>query len=160
MRIAPLLLLVACGNPDTTFSNGTGNGDVADGTGRMEIDKTEIVISEIEGAFSKSEAFTITSVGDTNLLIYEIRIVADADDVFYFDEVENVELAPEQTVTYSVVAQLEVAEPSEGQLRVRTNDPDNAALIVPLKAWPQGYVPPEDTGGGGDTGDSGDTGTP
>lgn len=151
MRLTALLLLVGCSPTDTTLTNGNGNDDVVSGTGAMTIDKPEITIADIEVGYSKSEQFTITSTGDANLRIYEIRIVADASDVFFFEEVEEVELAPTQTATYTVVADLAVAEPAEGQLRVRTSDPDNAALIVPLHAYPTGYVPPEDTGGA-DTG--------
>ncbi|MFN7147477.1 MAG: hypothetical protein ACK4YP_27165 [Myxococcota bacterium] len=162
MRLAVLVLLAGCGPQDTAFSNGNGDPDLPTGTGRMEIDQTEITVQNIDVGYSKSAQFTITSVGDANLLLYEIRVVTDVDDVFYFDEVEDVELAPEQSATYSVVADLEVDAPSVGELRIRTNDPDYANLIVPLNAWPEGYVPPEDTGGGGDTGaDTGeDTASP
>lgn len=155
MRIVALLMLAACGAPDTTLTNGSGDNEAVNGDGRLTVDKTEIVVADIVVGFSKSESFTVTSVGTSNLRIYEIRLVANPDEVFYFDEVEDIELAPEQTASYTVVADLDVAEPSEGQLRLRTSDPDNANLIIPLAAWPEGYVPPDDTG---DTG--GDTGTP
>lgn len=155
MRLAVLVLLAGCGPQDTAFSNGNGDQDLPTGTGRMEIDQTEITIENINVGYSQSEPFTIKSVGDASLLIYEIRVVTDVDDVFFFDEVEDLEFAPGQEETFSVVADLEVDAPSDGELRIRTNDPDYANLIVPLHAWPEGYVPPEDTGG--DTGE--DTGT-
>lgn len=156
MRLAVLVLLAGCGPQDTAFSNGNGDPDLPTGTGRMEIDKTEILVENINVGYSQSEQFTIKSVGDANLLIYEIRVVTDVDDVFFFDEVEDLEFPPGQEETYSVVADLEVDAPSDGELRIRTNDRDYANLIVPLHAWPEGYVPPEDTGGG-DTGE--DTGS-
>jgi hypothetical protein len=150
MRIAALLLLVGC-TPQTGFSNGKNNQDLPTGTGRMEIDKTEITVSDIQVGYSESVPFTITSVGDANLIIYEVRIVTDVDDAFYIDEFEEIELAPGQDKIFSLVADLEADAPAEGELRIRTNDPDYASFIVPLAAWPEGYVPPEDTGGS-DTG--------
>jgi hypothetical protein len=162
MRLVALLALVGCGAPDTTLSIPGKDGEMATGSGKLEIDKSEITIDAIQGTYSKSEAFTVTSIGDANLLIYEIRLVANPDEVFFFDEVDDVEHANGQAASYSVVARYDT-EPgfaADGELRLRTNDPDNAQLIVPLHAYPEGYVPPEDTGGGtgGDTG--GGTGTP
>lgn len=159
MRLALLALgLVGCAQTDTGLGTGnTGDDTIVTGTGRMELDKTEIVISDIELGYSKSESFTVTSVGDANLQIYEIRIVADVTDSFYFDEVDDVELAVGQTASYTVVADLNSDAPAEGELRLKTSDPDANALIVPLYAYPQGYEPPEDTGAQ-DTGAPEDTG--
>jgi hypothetical protein len=146
MYILALTFLVGCSPQDTGLTNGNNDNDIVTGTGRMTLSVPEIVIEHIELGYSKSASFTIESVGDGNLLIYEIRIVADADDVFFFDEVENAELAPGQTSEpYSVNADLTVDAPSYGELRLRTSDPDAAALILPLHAYPDGYVPPEDT---------------
>lgn len=148
-------LLVGCVPTDTSLTSGGDTNDIPVGTGRMTLSVQEVVITDIQVGYSKSGPFTIESVGDANLQIYQIRIVADADDVFYFDEVEEVdevELAPGQSVDYTVNADLSVAEPSVGELRLRTSDPDAAALILPLAAYPEGYVFPEDTGadsGGG-----------
>ncbi|MDP2307255.1 MAG: hypothetical protein Q8P18_14610 [Pseudomonadota bacterium] len=140
--------LVGCAPQDTTLTNGGDTNDIVTGTGRMTLSVTELVISDIQVDYSKSGTFTIESVGDGNLQIYEIRIVADADDAFYFSEEEDIELAPGQTSDpYSVTADLSEAEPSYGELRLRTSDPDAASLILPLSAFPEGYVPPEDTGG-------------
>lgn len=143
-----LLALAGCSSTQTTLTNTGKDQAYASGSGKLEIDKTEIVIADIEGTYSKSESFTVTSVGDANLILDEIRIVANPDEVFFFDEVEDVELANGQSVSYTVVAHYDVEPgfPSEGQLRLRTNDPDNAALILPLYAYPEGYVAPEDTG--------------
>ena len=145
MSILALTFLVGCGPQDTGLTNGNNDNDIVTGTGRMTLSVSELVIENIELGFSQSSQFTIESVGDANLLIYEIRIVADPDDVFYFDELEDAELAPGQSSSHSVNADLTVDAPSYGELRLRTSDPDAAALILPLSAYPEGYVPPEDT---------------
>ena len=157
MHILALSLLVGCSPQDTSLTTGNKDGDIVEGTGRMSVSVEELTISEIQVGYSKSGPFTVTSVGDSNLQIYEIRVISDASDVFWVEEWgDTVELAPEQAATYSVVADLNLNEPAEGELRIRTSDPENANLILPLHAYPEGYVPPEDTGDTGDTG--GDSG--
>jgi hypothetical protein len=156
MHILALSLLVGCSPQDTGLSNGPDDQELATGTGKMELDVTEIVISDIMLGYSKSAQFTVTSTGDANLQIYEIRIVADESDVFFFEEVEDIEFAPGQGDTFTVVADLDVAAAADGSLRLRTSDPDNATVTLPLHAYPEGYVPPEDTGDTADTG--GDSG--
>lgn len=162
-----LILGLACTSTDTGLTNGGGNGDTVPGTGRLTLSTEALEIPDVQVGYSKSAPFTVTSIGDANLIIYEIRIVADATDAFYFDEVEDITLAPKQEVTYNVVADLPDANPATGELRIRTNDPDYAAFVMPLCAWPEGWATPEtacgtDTGtgtgtdtGGGDTGDTG-----
>ncbi|MES2638775.1 MAG: hypothetical protein V4850_04815 [Myxococcota bacterium] len=145
MSILALTFLVGCGPQDTGLTNGNNDNDIVNGTGRMTLSVTELVIEHIVLGFSQSAQFTVESVGDANLQIYEMRIVADTDDVFFFNELENLEMAPGQSESYSVVADLTVDAPSYGELRLRTSDPDAAALILPLHAYPEGYVPPEDT---------------
>lgn len=154
--VVALLALVGCSAPQTTLSNNGTEDEGLIGDGVISVDKTEIVIADIEGTYSKSESFTITSAGDGNLLVYEIRLTANPDEVFFFDEVEDVELATGQTATYTVVAHYreEPGFPTTGELRIRSNDADAPTLLIPLAAYPEGYEPPEDTGGdtGGDTG--------
>jgi len=151
MHFLALSLLVGCSPQDTGLTNGPDDQEVPTGTAKMELDVTEIVIADIVLGYSKSASFTATSVGDSNLQIYEVRIVADKSDVFFFEEVEDLELAPGQSKTLTVVADLDVDAPAEGSLRLRTSDPDNATVTLPLHAYPEGYVPPEDT----DTADTG-----
>ena len=154
-----LILGLACGPTDTGLTNGGGGGDTVPGTGRLELSTDTIEITDIQIGYSKSAPFTITSIGDANLIIYEIRIIADATDAFFFEDVEDVELAPKQAATYNVVADLDEAVKATGELRIRTNDPDYASFNIQLSAYPEGWV---DTGGatGGDTGGGtgGDTG--
>lgn len=155
-----LILGLACSPTDTGLTNGGGGGDTVPGTGRLELSTLDMVITDVEVGYSKSSPLTITSIGDGNLLIYEIRIVADATDAFYFDEVEDVELAPKQSVTYNVVADLPDENPATGELRIRSNDPDYASFNLPLSAYPLGWDTGGTTGGdtGGDTGSGGTTG--
>jgi hypothetical protein len=150
-----LVVLVGCAPQDTTLGNGNDQNDVVTGTGRMQLDPEALTIQDIEVGYSKSGDFTITSVGDADFILSEAKIVADASDVFYFDEVEDVRLAPGQSATYTVVADLDEATAADGQLRLKTNDPDASTYLLDLHAWPLGYVPPEDTGGGDSGGDSG-----
>ncbi len=149
------VLLVGC-TQSTSLSNGGRDNEVVTGSGTMSIDPAEVYILDLEGEFGKSSPITISSIGDANLVIYEIKITADATESFFFEEVEeDVELQPGASVTYSVYAQLADGNPAEGQLRLRTNDVDATALTVPLYAWPLGYEPPDT---GTDTGtDSGAT---
>lgn len=149
-----LILGLACGPTDTGLTQGGGGGDTVPGTGRLSLSTEEVTIVDVDPGYSKSGQFTVTSIGDANLIIYEIRIVADATDSFYFDEVEDVTLAPKQSATYTVVADLAESIVATGELRLRTNDPDYASYNMPLSAYPLGW---SDTGGGGDTG--GDTGS-
>ncbi|MDP2315143.1 MAG: hypothetical protein Q8P41_19745 [Pseudomonadota bacterium] len=155
MKLLALTLLIGCGSPQTGLTNGPKDVDIVTGTGKMSVDREELVIADIQVDYSRSESFVISSIGDGNLQIYEIRIVADVSDVFFSEEIEDLELAPTQTYSYTVVADLAAPEPADGELRIRTSDPDAPNFILPLHAWPEGYVPPEDTGadsGGADSG--------
>ena len=153
MRVIPLLaVLAACSGTDTTLTNGNSDVDTVVGNGVMEIDKTEVLIDGLVVDFAQSDSFTITSAGEANLLIYEIRIIADATQSFYFEEVEDIELAPGQTRTENVTCTLTSDAPVDGILRIRTNDPDKASFELPIIGWPEGYTGDTDTGTTGDTG--------
>ncbi len=158
-RLLSLCALLAGCTQSTSLSNGGTASEVVTGSGKMMVDPAEVYILDLEGEFGKSALLTISSIGDANLVIYEIKITADATDSFFFEEVEDVELQPGASVSYPVYGQLSDANPAEGQLRLRTNDVDATSLTVPLYAWPLGYEPPDTvTDTGTDTGtDSGAT---
>jgi len=138
------LALAGCGND-------TGFGDAVDptitapsGVATMELSAASFTWDALVVGYSNSQDLTITSVGDGDLEIDEIKIVTDPDDAFFFDEIEDVVLQPTQTVTYAVVADMDVGWPldafAQGQLRIRTNDSACITAMLPLLAYPEGYT--------------------
>lgn len=143
-----LTLGIACGPQDTGLGIAPQDQDIVTGSGGIQVDPPALLIADVQQGYSRSGDFTVTSVGDGNLLMYELRIVADAANAFAFIELEDVALAPGVSVTYTVAAQIVGTEPVDGQLRIRTNDAENASYILNLRATPEGWVEPET---GGDT---------
>lgn len=149
MRVFPLLLLLgACGPQDTGLGTKPENTEGVDGNGKMEVLPVEITMVECSVGFSSSKDFTVSSTGDSDLLLYEVRLVANPDQIFTFIEKENVVIAPGASITYTVSAQLAENLPADGELRIRNNSLEDPNFILPVHAWPTGYE--------GDSGDSGD----
>jgi hypothetical protein len=143
-----LLAALAC------FSNNTGLGTVEQptegltGNPIIEIDPTELFITDCEVGLAKSGTFTISSVGTDNLVIYTIERFGD-DEIFYFEDQEDLEFAPGGGDSYPIAATLKELVPVDGEIRIVTNDVDNRDVRIPVHAWPIGYVPPEDSGDSG-----------
>lgn len=156
---ALLALLVACSG-DTGLSTGGDENDIVAGDGTMLLEPAEVTISDCEVGYGKDGVFTISSVGENDLLVYEVRITSDPSDVFFIDDWDQTRtFAPGAApVEVRVVATLALAEPADGNIQVRTNDPDQTRVDVPIRALPVGWQ--DDTGDtGADTGDTGaDTG--
>ena len=138
------LVLAGCGN-DTGLGNGNETTLTApSGVATMELSAVSFTWDALAVGYSSSQDLVITSVGDGDLELNELKIVTDPDDAFFFDEVEDVVLQPGQTVTYAVVADMDAGWSldafAQGQLRIRTNDAECITAMIPLLAYPEGYT--------------------
>jgi hypothetical protein len=97
-----------------------------------------LTLTDLAVGFSENTTLGVTSAGENNLAIYGARLVANPDAQFYFEEVEDVELAPGASLEWVVVATLEAAEDVTGKLRIESNDLDNPTLYIPVCAYPTG----------------------
>jgi len=149
---ACLPLLAACSS-ETGFGN-NNPGDINQ-EGNAKADFTPTVEEGVEFAdltlgVTRSEILQITSSGENNLVVYEIRIKDSADGAFYTDDEEDVTLAPGIAREFPMTATLLAEGYVEGSVRIKTNDPDALSVEVPLRAWTTGSGPddtgPDDTG--------------
>lgn len=152
MKHFPLILaalaVAACG-AETEFRNTDQGGEYEEGNGRIEVTPAELRFTDLDPVVARGLDLEVASVGDTNLTIFEVRILDSGDGAFYMDREDDVVLAPGTTRLFHVVASLaEGVTSAEGSLRIKCNDADNLTLEIPLYA---------SLAGGDDTG--GDTGT-
>lgn len=141
-----LVTILACSGNNTGFSTNPGQVDGPSGDGSAVISPLELVWTDLELGYSYSQELTIESAGTGDLIVYDLRVTTDPADAFFFDDVEDFVLPTGESASFPVVADLEVAEAATGTLRVKTNDLENIEVLIPLTAYPVGYVPPDDTG--------------
>jgi hypothetical protein len=142
------LLLFACGSNATGLSAPPDEQEGVVGTVTLSLSADQILILDAQVGYSKDAAVTATSAGDADLKVYEVNLLDNAAQIFYFEEPESqLVLAPGQSVDWRVVATLPTEEPAFATLRIRTSDPDASELRLPVAAYPIGQEPPEDTGG-------------
>jgi hypothetical protein len=142
----------------TGFSSTPEENEGVQGNAVLALSDDALVILDAQVGYSRDGSLTATSAGDGNLLVYEVALLDNTEQIFYFEEPEStLTVAPGQALTWRVVATLEREEPAFATLRVRTNDPAANDLRVPVSVYPSGQEPPEDSGAGpaDDTGDSG-----
>lgn len=142
-----ILSVIACSGNNTGFSSNPDEVDGPAGDAAVVIRPLELVWTDLDVGYSYSQDLTLESTGTGDLIVYDIRIVADALDAFFVDEIEDLVMPSGDVQSFPVVADLEVAKPASGTLRIRTNDVNAIEVLVPLNAYPAGYAPPEDTGG-------------
>ncbi len=149
-------LLFACDGGETGFQNTSEDATGAQGNGLAEITPLEIELDEMnwEEAISQSAQIKVSNIGDANLKIYDFGLSNSADGVLYADDDSNIELSPGSEREFTVVATLEVNDQIEGELRVRTSDPDNIDVRIPVLVTPMGWEG-SDEGGGDEGGDDG-----
>lgn len=138
-----ILALAGCANTSTGLSSNPDQVDGQEGDAKVVITPTELTWTDLEVGYSYSQTFTLESVGDDDLLVYEIKIVADPLDGFVFDEVEDLVMPPGDLKDFPIVADLETDEPATGTLRIKTNDVDQLEVLIPLSA----SAAPADSGG-------------
>ena len=139
------LWLLACAGNDTNFNGKVDVPDLVSGTAVAVVDPVEIVISDIDPAYSKGGQVTVRSAGDADLNIYGAQLVDNPDGVFFFQPVNELVLTTGNQVSWTVVATLPGPVAYDGLLRVRTNDPNQTNLLIPVHARPLGWVEPQDT---------------
>ena len=146
------LLLIACSNGDTSFTNTEDDPTPVSGDAIMEISAPELAWTDMEVGQTYSKEFTITSVGEVDLQLNEARILVGGD-VFYLPEVWKNDqiIAKGDSVTMTLTASLEENQPRDGSMRIKTNDATSVEVLVPLTATPLGWDEGNDTG----TGDTG-----
>lgn len=142
-----ILSILACSGNTTGFSSNPDQADGPSGDAAVVISPLEMVWTDLEVGYSYSQNITLESTGTGDLIVYDIRIVADAVDAFFIDEIEDLVMPPGDVKSFPVVADLDVAKPASGTLRVKTNDVNAIEVLIPLSAYPVGYAPPDDTGG-------------
>lgn len=142
------LLLLACGSNATGLSAPPDEQEGVVGTATLSLSATEILILDAQVGYSKNGAVTATSAGDADLKVYEVNLLDNAEQIFYFEEPESqLVIAPGQSLEWRVVATLPREEPAFASLRIRTSDPDASEIRLPVSAYPVGQEPPDDTGG-------------
>ena len=93
MRFHPILtcfavLTAACGSGDSNFTNTEEDPKPVDGESVMEVSATELNWSDMEVGQTYSKEFTISSVGEVDLQLYEARILVGGD-VFYLPALQQ-----------------------------------------------------------------------
>lgn len=132
-----LLAFLACGEPDTTFANpGDDTASGVEGTATASITPAELVWTAVDVGYSSVLQLTIASVGDGDLVLYDLSLLNDTTESFVFDRVEDLTLAPGESETFDVTCDLETAITAEANIRVRTNDTTQAEVSVPLTCSP------------------------
>jgi len=147
-------LIGACGSGDTGFTNNEEEPMPVAGDAIMELSATELSWVDMEVGQTYSKEFTISSVGEVDLQVYEARILVGGD-VFYLPEVwkNDQTIAKDNSITMTLTASLEEEALREGSMRIKSNDSTNIEVLIPLSAAPVGWEGGEDTGSG-DTGAS------
>ena len=136
-------LLVGC-KGDTGFTTTTVDVDESEGNGQIEVTPETLVWTDLNPMAAQTRYIEVTSVGDNNLAVYEIRVSDSGGEVFHMEEKEELLLQPGDSREFPVTATLPGTEPAEGKIRVECNDPDITTFYVPLEAYPAGYT--TDTG--------------
>lgn len=129
-------LLAGCGGSETGIDAKDGTNPAPTGDPVAEISPTEIVWDAAPVGYSVSETLSITNTGDGVLEVYEISLLNDTTDTFVFDNVADVELDPGLGDSWEVTCDLEQDSPATAALRIRTNDPKQVEVQVPLTCNP------------------------
>ena len=140
------LFSAACGGGESNLTSTEDDPKPVDGEAIMEVSATELTWNDMEVGQTYSKEFTISSVGQVDLQIYESRILVGGD-VFYLPEVwkKGETLAMGNSITMTLTASLEQNAPREGSMRIKSNDSTNVELIIPLTASPVDWEDPGDT---------------
>ncbi|MFH1464156.1 MAG: hypothetical protein ABIO70_07205 [Pseudomonadota bacterium] len=137
--VPALALLCAC-QAETSFQNTDDGGDDVQGKGELEWLPEALEFLDLQPAITVSQMLKLTSVGENNLVIDEVRIVNSGGGVFYMgdDDFETIELAPGTSREFAVTATMdEWVEVAEGLIRVDSNDSDYAPhLEIACAAYP------------------------
>ncbi len=140
------LLLSACA-AETSFQNTNDEGEFEQGNGELSHTPEVVEFAELQEAVTTSAMLKISSVGENNLVIYEIRILDSGGGVFYMEEAEDVSLAPGTSREFPVTATMtDWAAEATGTVRVKTNDPEAIALEIGCSATPAPDWGAPDTG--------------
>jgi len=158
MRALPLVLvgLVLAGcDGETGFTKSSDPPVTQEGTGEIDVQPAEIVISDIEWeqGIAKGQIVTVANLGDNILRVLDIGLSNNGGGALYCEEVGELDLPPGVSAEFSVIATLTTFEHVEGVLRIQSGDVDESTLNIPILAIPLGYEMPDD-----DTGDTGDGG--
>ena len=145
---------------DSGFSDG-GN-EIADLTnGALTLSTDRVILDGLDLQFTKSSQFTVSSVGEDNLTIYDAKLVANPDAVFTFESRIQSDIVTGESQDWQVAATLQEAGMVEGVIRIQSNDPTTPQLLVTLCAVSKDFAEscPAVAGGedAGDTADTGDT---
>jgi hypothetical protein len=129
--VPALALLCAC-QAETSFQNTDDDGDDVLGKGELEWLPETVAFTDLQPSITVSQMLKITSAGENNLVIQEVRIIDSGGGVFYMgeDDFETVELVPGTSREFPVTATMdEWVELVEGAIRVESNDSDYAPYL-------------------------------
>lgn len=138
------LLLAACGG-ETGFQTNPNTNAVEDGNGKLTFYPGPLTWTDLTPGIATSAYFKLISEGEYDLQVYNVDVIDSAQGQFYIDDVEAFSLVPGEDREFAVVCTLAGSEMAVGELRVKTNDPDQLDLRVALTATPEGWT--GDTGG-------------
>jgi hypothetical protein len=132
---------VSDGADDSGLSINTDtDSEPVDDFARMELSQEALVWEDIGPGFTVGNDLVLSSVGATDLVLYESRITDSGGGVFYLpqDWLNEKLVAPGSSVTMTVTASFpENTEPGSattGTLRIRSNDAESPAHELPLLA--------------------------
>jgi hypothetical protein len=147
--LVPLIGLSWACAAETSFQNTDDGGDHNEGNGKVEWLPAELVFTDLQQAITVSQMLKLTSVGDNNLVVYEVRVLSSGGGVFYMgeDDIGDITLAPGTSREFPVTATMdEWVEEVVGSVRVKTNDPDAISFEIPCTATPTADWGAPDTG--------------
>jgi len=147
--VAATVALLACGGGEQGFGNNEQNTNVDEGTGGMEISPAALVIEDVdyEQQISGSGVFTISSIGEGTLRLYDVALSSTGGGVLYMTpNDDDINLAAGASRDFTVVATLTEYGKVSGAVRIQSNDGDQQLVEVPVTVYPVGWEEPDDSG--------------
>ena len=133
--------MTACSPTNQTFSKTGDTVYGGDGFSEIAWSPAELVFTEMDLGFTYSMEITVSSNGESALLIDKADITNSADGVFYINtaETEDVTLSPGTERSFIVIAQATENGVYLGEARIKSNDSVNRDVRIPLCSFPIGY---------------------
>lgn len=124
-----LLFIVACSGGGGPGASGDGDDSAPAGVATFSADS--LVWTDLTPGFSEKRTLDVTNTGAGSLDVTEATVVADPSDVFTV-EFSAFTLDPGDIGSVVVSALLVEEGSAEGQLRLRTSDPNASAPVFDL----------------------------
>jgi hypothetical protein len=143
IAVLATLALPACSSGEQGFGNTEDNSNVDEGTALLEYSPLELIIEDVDydQQISSSGIFTIDSVGDGVLRLYDVALANTGGGVLYMTPYDDdINLAAGVSRDFTVVATLSEYGKVEGSVRIQSNDGDQQLIEIPITVLPVGWV--------------------